>query len=83
VHPVFPTFPKLVDFLIYLFKERDLSVSAIKGYKSALATSLRLIGCWENVWDDTCMTALWSMSAASPRVKVQTPRCHFISHTYL
>jgi hypothetical protein len=22
---------------------------------SAIATSLRLIGCWENVWDDTCM----------------------------
>jgi hypothetical protein len=46
VHPVFPTFPKLVDFLNYLFKERELSVSAIKGYKSALSTSLRLIGCW-------------------------------------
>jgi hypothetical protein len=37
VHPVFPTFPKLADFLNYLFKERELSVSAIKGYKSALA----------------------------------------------
>jgi hypothetical protein len=48
-------------------KERELSVSAIKGYKSALATSLRLIGCWENVWDDTCATALRSMSAARPR----------------
>jgi hypothetical protein len=43
---VFPTFPKFVDFLNYLFKERELSVSAIKGYKSALATSLTLIGCW-------------------------------------
>jgi hypothetical protein len=40
VHPVFPTLPKLVDFLNYLFTERKLSVSAIKGYKSAIATSL-------------------------------------------
>jgi hypothetical protein len=53
VHPVFPTLPKLVDFLNYLFTETKLSVSAItciKGYKSAIATSLRLIGCLlENV----------------------------------
>jgi hypothetical protein len=34
VHPVFPTLSKLVDFLNYLFKERELSISAIKGYKS-------------------------------------------------
>jgi hypothetical protein len=60
---------KLVDFLNYLFTERNLSVSAIKGYKSAIATSLRLIGCWENVLDETCVIALKSMS----RVKVQTP----------
>jgi hypothetical protein len=46
----------------------------IKGYKSALATSLRLIGCWENVWDDTCMTAQRCMSVARLRVKVQSPR---------
>jgi hypothetical protein len=44
IHPVFPTLHKLVDFLNYLFTERKLSVSAIKGYKSALATSLRLLG---------------------------------------
>jgi hypothetical protein len=48
---LFPTLPNLVDFLNYLFTERKLSVSAIKGYKSALAASLRLIGCWENVWE--------------------------------
>jgi hypothetical protein len=37
VHPL----PKLVDFLNHFFKERKLSVSAIKGYKSALATILK------------------------------------------
>jgi hypothetical protein len=63
-----------VDFLQYLFTERKISVSAIKGYKAAIATSLRLIGSWENVWDDTCTTALKSMSVARPRVKNQTPR---------
>jgi hypothetical protein len=72
VHPVFATLPKLVDFLNHLFIERKLSVSAIKGYKSTLATSLRKIGCWENIWDDTCTTALRTMSVARPRVKVQT-----------
>jgi hypothetical protein len=69
IHPVFPTLPKLVDFLDYLLIERKLSVSAIEGYKSAIATSLRLFGCWENVWDDMCMTAQRSMSVARPRVK--------------
>jgi hypothetical protein len=70
VHPVFPTLSKLVDFLNYLFTEMTLSVSAIKGYSYSYFLK-RLFGCWENVWDDTCMTALRSMSVARPRVKVQ------------
>jgi hypothetical protein len=77
VHPVFITLPKLVDFLNHLFKERKLSVSAIKGYKSALATSLRLIGCWENVLDDTCTTALRSMSVA---ILAPPPHAYWPSH---
>jgi hypothetical protein len=49
-------------------------MKCIEGYKSAIATSLRLIDCWGNVWDDTCATALQNISVAHPRVKVQTPR---------
>ena len=32
-----PTLPKVADFLLFLFKEKNLSISAIKGYRSMLS----------------------------------------------
>ncbi len=38
--PVSPSLGQVGDFLLFLFHEKKLSVSAIKGYRSALASSL-------------------------------------------
>ena len=37
-----PTLPKIADFLLYLKKQRGLSVTSIKGYRSMLAYVFRL-----------------------------------------
>ena len=37
IDPLTPTSAQLIDFLIYLFEDRKLSVSSIKGYRSAIS----------------------------------------------
>ena len=37
INPLTPTSAQLIDFLIYLFEDRKLSVSSIKGYRSAIS----------------------------------------------
>ena len=44
VAPVKATVPVVVDFLIYLRQDKGLSVSAVKGYSSALSSVLALKG---------------------------------------
>ena len=44
VAPVNATVPVVVDFLIHLHHDKDLSVSAVKGYSSALTSVLALKG---------------------------------------
>ncbi|MES9880815.1 MAG: hypothetical protein ABW185_08035 [Sedimenticola sp.] len=45
IDPVLPTLGQIGDFLLHLFQVKRLSVSAIKGYRSALASSLKFSTC--------------------------------------
>ncbi len=45
IDPVQPTLGQIGDFLLHLFQVKRLSVSAIKGYRSALASSLKFSRC--------------------------------------
>ena len=42
--PVNATVPKIVDFLVHLRRDKGLSVSAVKGYRSSLKGEVRLFG---------------------------------------
>ena len=44
VAPVIATVPVVVDFLIHLCQDKGMSVSAVKGYSSALHSVLALMG---------------------------------------
>ena len=49
VAPVNATVPVVVDFLIHLHHDKGLSVSAVKGYCSALNSVLALKGIWPHL----------------------------------
>ena len=42
VDPLYPSIPDLIDFFVFLRKQQKLSVSAILGYRAALAPLLKL-----------------------------------------
>jgi hypothetical protein len=42
--PVSPTLPQFLDFLNFIFSEIKFSVQAVKGYHSAISTTLLLLG---------------------------------------
>lgn len=74
VNPISPSIYRLVDFLIELFTERQLSVTAIKGYKSAIASTLRVLSTWDLRWEDQITPLFRGMLLERPRPVHNTPK---------
>ena len=44
INPECPSITRIADFLLFLFEEKDLAVSTIKGYRSMLSNTLKFKG---------------------------------------
>ncbi len=72
-NPVSPTVPIIADFLLYLFEDRGLSVSAIKGYRSSLSQITQSLGI--DITHDASLRALiQSFSIERPIARRSVPR---------
>ena len=74
VHPVFPTIPQLTNFFYHLFSDKKFAVTSIKGYKAAIATTLKATGSWNDRWEDDCIALFKSMLLQRPRSLQVTPK---------
>ena len=72
VAPVNTTFPVVVDFLIHLRQDKGLSVSAVKGYSSALNSVLALNG-WDLASSRDITMLLRSFSRSVDPVELHPP----------
>ena len=72
VAPVNATVPVVVDFLIHLRQDKGLSVSAVKGYCSALNSVLALKG-WDLAASHEITTVLRSFSRSVNPVELRLP----------
>jgi hypothetical protein len=70
--PVSPTLSQFFDFL-NLFSERKFSVQAVKGYRSAISTTLLLLGSWGSDWDVAISSLSWTMTLERPRMHHSSP----------
>ena len=74
VAPVNAAVPVVVDFLIYLHQDKGLSVSAVKGYSSALNSVLALKG-WDLASSREITMLLRSFSRSVDPVELRPPAC--------
>ena len=72
VAPVNATVPVVVDFLIHLRLDKGLSVSAVKGYTSALNSVLALLG-WDLAASREIAMLLRSFARSSDPVELRPP----------
>ena len=54
--------------------EKSISVSAVKGYRSTVSTTLRFVGNYEPSWDNLLGAVIRNMSVERPRRVSHSPR---------
>jgi len=69
-----PTVPQIADFLLYLFKDRNLAVSTVQGYKSAIASTIKQATGTELGSSPVLRDLLSSFFLERPRSQFQLPQ---------
>jgi hypothetical protein len=65
---VSPTLPQFLDFN-FLFSEKKFSVQAVKGYRSAISSTLHLLGSWCSDWDIPISSLTQNMTLECPQTR--------------
>jgi hypothetical protein len=70
IDPLRCSIPQLADFFIFLFEEKNLAVSTIKGYRSAISKVYRLLDKPDPGVDITCLLSSGTFSYRGPDLSV-------------
>ena len=73
IDPLGPSVAQFADFLMYLFQVKKLSVSAIKGYRSAIAHTWRSCKVPDISLDEVISKMVSAFSIERPRLRVLVP----------
>ena len=74
IDPVHPSSPEIADFLIFLFQEKKYQMSTIKGYRSAIANTLKFRKGGTVGSDPYISELIRAMEIKRPRVRNLTPK---------
>lgn len=72
--PLHPTIQAVTDFLVHLKESVGSAPSTIRGYRSAIASTLRPIGSWDDSWDSLLTNLVKNISNESHVTQSPIPK---------